>query len=123
MGNYEVDSWTGGQDDDQPTTSGGGSGSSTTVLFSNNHYWSSVSCYAWDDNETKYLGDFPGSAMTKVGTNDFGEDQYSIEVPDGATYVIFSGNGEQTVNVTLDRSVTGYYISGGSGTSCTVGTW
>ena len=123
MGNYEVDSWTAGQGGGEQPTTGGGESSSTTVLFSNNHFWSSVSCYAWDDNGTEYLGAFSGSAMTKVGTNDYGEDQYSIEVPAGATYVIFSGGGEQTVNVTLDRSVTGYYISGGSGTACTVGSW
>ena len=48
-----------------------------TVLFTNNRNWSNVYCYAWDDNETKYLGDWPGSKMTSVGDNGYGSTNFS----------------------------------------------
>ena len=56
---------------------------------------------------------WPGLKMDKTEeTNRFGQYQYEFAVPEDAEYVIFNNgyNGiNQTVNILLDRSVTGYY--------------
>ena len=62
--------------------------------------------------------------MTYSYTNEYSQGVYTITVPEGASYVVFNNNeGTQTVDIPLTGSDTRYYISGGSGNSCTVGTW
>ncbi len=62
--------------------------------------------------------------MTDVGDNGYGKHNFSIDVSTSATYLIFNGNnGQQTVNIPFDQSKTGWYITGGSGTSIQVGSW
>lgn len=103
----------------QPTTSGS---DKYTMTLTNNYNWSSVYCYYWSDSNTKMVV-WPGTAMTKSGTNDYGQSIYTIEIPSDAEYVIFNnGSGTQTVNIPITGSAK-YYISGGSGTSCEVKTW
>ena len=85
-----------------------------TIYFSNNKYWTSVYAYAWT-GETYHLGAWPGTAMTYVETNDYGEDIYSVTLPasaDGIEGVIFHNNsGTQTVNVVPGVDGTGYYCT------------
>ncbi len=78
--------------------------------------WGHVNCYAWV-GQNQYLGAWPGSAMQKEGT------QYTINIPHGASNIIFCSNGQQTVN--LYRNKPGEYwfkIESGSGNSYT-GDW
>ena len=95
-GNYSGGS--GGNTD--PTTGGGGSGGDTvTLYFSNNKFWSSVNVYMWKDGGGESTA-WPGVAATKVKTNDYGEDIYSVTI-DTSVYdmVIFNGSGGQTADV------------------------
>ena len=113
MGNYVVGSWTADGGNQGGGTQGGGeSNPAGTVLFTNNKGWGSVFAYAWDDSENKLLGEWPGTAMQSVGNNDMGEPQFSISVPAGTTYIIFTDGNSQTVDIPYDSSVTGYYPTG-----------
>lgn len=95
-----------------------------TITFTNNYAWSKVYCYYWNDDDIG-LSEWPGDEMTYSYTNDFGQGIYTITIPSTAAYVIFNnGNngGQQTVDISVSGSAR-YYISGGSGTTCTVATW
>ena len=94
-----------------------------TVLFSDNQNWGTVYCYAWNDGG-ECLGGWPGAQMSEIGTNDYGEKQFSIQVPTSATQLIFSnGAGAQTVDIPFDQSKDGWYITGWSDGKATVGSW
>ncbi len=87
----------------------------STVKFTNNQNWSSVYAYFWNDTQLDLGGVWPGVAMTKYETNEYGSDNYTVNIPAGATKVIFNdGKKEgaaQTVDVTLSGKV-GYYTDG-----------
>ncbi|MBQ7385716.1 MAG: starch-binding protein [Ruminococcus sp.] len=69
------------------------------VTFTNSFNWGgTMSCYYWSDSN-KNMTTWPGKAMTKAGTNEFGETYYTFEVPAGATYVIFTNGSSQTVDI------------------------
>ncbi len=94
------------------------------IYFSNNKFWSTVNYYAWG---TGGAMDWPGSPMTKVTTNEMGEDIYKVTIdPSQYQNIIFNTNngGTQTVDIALDATKTnvGYYITGTSG-KLTVGTY
>ena len=94
-----------------------------TVLFSDNQNWGTVYCYAWNDGG-ECLGGWPGAQMSEIGTNDYGEKQFSIQVPTSATQLIFSnGAGAQTVDIPFDQSKDGWYVTGWSDGKATVGSW
>ncbi len=95
------------------------------VYFTNNWEWSSVYAYIYNSDADKY-NSWPGTQMSLYGKNSDGQDVYYIDYNvAGYTYIIFNNNaGTQTVDITVDRTTTNaYYLSGGSGNSCTVGTW
>lgn len=52
---------------------------------------------------------WPGQAMTKSGTDDNGKAEYTFELPDGATYVIFSNGSSQTVDISYGGGEVHYY--------------
>jgi hypothetical protein len=88
-----------------PDTDESDTGETKTVLFSNSGYWSgTIYCYHWLDGESP---SWPGDAMTKVGTNEYGQDQYSIEVPVGSN-IIFTNGTTQTVDLVFNGE-TGFY--------------
>ena len=60
------------------------------------------------------MGEWPGTRMTDTGDNGYGNHNFSVEVPLSATHLIFSGNGQQTVDITFDQGVTGWYLTGNS---------
>lgn len=40
--------------------------------------------------------------MQSAGTNDFGEDLYTFDVPEGVTYIIFTNGSSQTADITFE---------------------
>ena len=89
----------------QPTTVS----KTNTVVFTNSLNWSgTISCYYWSDSNTS-MTSWPGKAMTYTETNSYGQKQYSFEVPDGATYVIFTNGSSQTVDISYPGGEVRYY--------------
>ncbi|MBR3988584.1 MAG: starch-binding protein [Clostridia bacterium] len=83
--------------------------SKNTVTFTNSFNWSgTISCYYWSDSN-KNMTTWPGKTMTKAGTNEFGEAYYTFNVPDGATYVIFTNGKAQTVDISYSGGDVRYY--------------
>ena len=80
------------------------------VTFTNSHRWSGMNlyCYYWSD-ENQSMTTWPGVAMTNIGTNDFGEICYSFDVPEGATYIIFTNGSSQTVDIPYPGGEMKYY--------------
>ena len=81
-----------------------------TMYFTNTKGWSAVYAYVW--NSTGALnGAWPGSPMTYLETNDYGQDIYYVIIPNSATGLIFNnGSGTQTGDLTPGVDGTGYYI-------------
>ncbi len=93
-----------------------GASSEKTLYFSNNKGWETVYAYAWTDGgETLLLGAWPGTQMTFVQENEYGEDIYSITLPASETgiegLIISDGSGEQTVDIEPGVDGTGYYCT------------
>lgn len=90
-----------------------------TVLFTNNKGWSgTIYCYYWHDGETP---EWPGQPMAEAGNNDYGEPQYSIEIPIGVNVIFTNGesqtadavyNGETGFYPTDETDTDGHYIVG-----------
>ncbi len=81
------------------------------VYFSNNKNWSEVYAYIWGEGGSSPAS-WPGTKMTKVGTNSMGEDVYSIKV-DYSKYqnIIFTNNSEQSKDTIIEqKDNTGYYL-------------
>ncbi len=70
-----------------------------TVTFTNSFNWSGeIKCYYWSDSDTTMVS-WPGATMQNAGTNDFGETLYTFDVPEGATWIIFTNGTSQTVDI------------------------
>lgn len=83
-----------------------------TVLFTNNYSWQgTIYCYYWTD-EAGEAATWPGVEMTYIGTNDYGEPQWSIDIPVGCNFII-TNNSYQTEDLVFSGE-TGFYISGDS---------
>ncbi|MDD6847553.1 MAG: type I pullulanase [Oscillospiraceae bacterium] len=81
-------------------------GETKTVLFSNSGNWSgTIYCYHWMEGETPA---WPGDEMTLVGQNDYGQNQYSIDIPVGSN-IIFTNSTTQTVDLVFTGAETGFY--------------
>ncbi|MBQ8571901.1 MAG: starch-binding protein, partial [Ruminococcus sp.] len=87
-------------------------GEAKTVYFSNNKFWQGeVYAYIWDANDYK-PAEWPGLPMTFVKTNDYGESIFSVEVPAGMTYIIFTDGSSQSVDIDLTlESQNGFYLT------------
>ena len=84
---------------------------SYTVKFSNSQHWSgTIYCYYWADDGTA-PAEWPGTQMTFVKTNDYGEDVYSIDVPSSYTNLIFTNNAKKQTNDIVYDGSEGYYAS------------
>ena len=101
--------------------------SNVTVYFINTNQWDNP--YAYISNGSSGYGnqnnDWPGDAMTKVGTNSNGWDVYkwSNSYPNNPSIVIFSNNGSnQTGNLVYTQNgyYSGYNATTGSGSMTTV---
>ena len=103
-----VGSWDGTSGGDTPTTP---QPSGNTVQFTDNQGWGTVYAYFFDANGDTVGSEWPGTQMGNPSDNGFGQTNYSVSVPNGATSVVFSnGNGAQTSNAELGH--TGYYTDG-----------
>ena len=88
---------------------GGNAGNTITVYFSNNKYWNAVYAHYWGGATGT---EWPGTAMTYVETNDYGEKIFSVTVPADTTGIIFNnGSGSQTVDITELVDGQGYYCT------------
>ena len=67
------------------------------VYFTDAENYGDVHVYYWNDGP-----DWPGTAMTEVGTNDYNQKIYRAEIPATAVGIIFNGNGRQTVDITTN---------------------
>ena len=95
---YGVGSVVSGPDDPTDPTDPTVPTSSNYVYYYNSNGWSSVNAYYWSDANTT-MTTWPGVAMTSLGNN-----EYRVEVPSDATYVIFNNNGSsQTDDLTISR--------------------
>ena len=82
-----------------------------TLKLTDNLDWGSAKVYAWDENGNELLGGWPGTS-TGTYTNNYGEKQFVITIPDGAAGIIFNnGNGAQTEDIT-DFGYEGYWMDG-----------
>ncbi len=82
------------------------------IMFTNNLGWSNIKAYFFNKNTDTAVGAaYPGTAMTYSYTNDQSQDIYKIQIPNGATSVVFNGSGGQTVDITLG-SHGGYWLDG-----------
>ncbi|MBQ4569836.1 MAG: starch-binding protein [Ruminococcus sp.] len=82
------------------------------IYFSNNRNWSDVYAYVWGEGGSAPAS-WPGTKMTKAGTNSMGEDIYTIKV-DCSKYqnIIFTNNSEQSKDtVIVQKDNTGYYLN------------
>ena len=82
-----------------------------------NSTWSTVKCWAWDSKNNYTGGTWPGTACTKVGTNNGNNVwkwSYSGTLTTVPTYIIFNNNnnGQQTTD--LDFHNGGYYTEAGA---------
>ncbi len=79
------------------------------VTFTNSFNWSgTISCYYWSSSNTS-MTTWPGKAMTYLRTNSYGEKMYTFEVPEDATYIIFTNGSYQTVNILYTGGEVRYY--------------
>ncbi len=79
------------------------------VTFTNSFNWSgTISCYYWSSSNTS-MTTWPGKAMTYLKTNSYGEKMYTFEVPEDATYIIFTNGSYQTVDIPYAGGEVRYY--------------
>ena len=78
------------------------------IYFVNTDNWSTVNAYAWNTaSNEKFLGDWPGKAMTLVEGN-----LYSITVSGEATHIIFNNGSAQTDDLELSTEYNRYTYNG-----------
>ena len=95
-----------------------------TVTFTNSLNWSgTIYCYYWSDEDTA-MTSWPGQAMSNSGTNEFSQTLYTFDVPDNATYIIFTNGSAQTVDITYNGGEVKYYaLNTKTGNGYNVETW
>ncbi len=83
-----------------------------TIYFSNNKNWKVVKAYLYNEQKGIENATWPGVAMTLLGTNDFGEQIYKMDV-DVSEYnrVVFNNGTSQTMNAALSVASSGFYIA------------
>ena len=97
--------------------------STYTTKFTNNKGWNDVYLYAWSSTGGE-MAAWPGTKLTEKSQNGLGEEQYTATFDSKYDKIIFSnGSTEQTVDITFDPSVTGYYPTQKTNNKWEVGTW
>ncbi len=95
----------------EPTTTEPVKPDTYTVTFTNSKWWSgTIYCYAWVDGGT-YVKAWPGTAMTNIGTNDYGQTMYTYEVPSTVDRLIFSNGSSQTIDIVYGGGDIRYYVT------------
>jgi len=83
---------------EEVTASTTASSGNITVYFTDSLDWDNICIYYWGENINNI--NWPGRAMTQFGTDEDGKKIYSAEIPGTAEGVIFTGNNNQTVDIT-----------------------
>lgn len=86
--------------------------SSRAIKFTNNLNWDKVYAYFWDKDNSTVGEEFPGTQMNWYQNNSNGKGDYTINVPQGADYVIFSNGADQTFSVPVSNEAEGYWLCG-----------
>ncbi len=83
-----------------------------TIYFSNNKSWPVVNAYLYNEEKGIENAQWPGAAMDLLGTNDYGEKIYKMDV-DVSEYnrVVFNDGSSQTMNAALSVASSGFYIA------------
>ena len=84
----------------------------TSFLLTDNLNWGAAYIYAWDDEGNEMYGAWPGAQMAETITNGYGETQFVITVPAGATGVIANNGVDQQTEDITDFSPDGYWLDG-----------
>ena len=82
---------------------------SGTIKFTDSLGWGSVNAYFFNENGT-CGAEWPGTGMTWYESNFEGKGNYQIDIPSGATSVVFNNGSTQTVDLSL--GVEGYWLDG-----------
>ena len=100
-----------GGDDIGGGDSGGntGGGFSNTIKFTDSLGWGNVNAYFFNESGT-CGAEWPGSNMTWFEDNFEGKGNYQIDIPSGATSVVFNNGSAQTVDLSLGAE--GYWLDG-----------
>ena len=99
-----------------------------TLYFTNSKYWSNVYYYTWDING-QWEHAWPGTKMSYVKTNSYGQDIYKLTLNANIyTQIIFnSGDGKQTIDIDIStaKNNDAYYVKDEKDSSghYKVGTW
>ena len=109
QGHYLVTGWRSdgsgsGSDDPVPTPDP----TSRTIIFSNNKGFGNVHIYYWGEGVEPV--EWPGVAMTSIGQNEFGEERFTFELPEGMTNYIITDGTSQTVDIPF-TGATGVYMT------------
>ena len=82
------------------------------IYFTNNWNWSSSSVYCYSFKDANNInGSWPGTKMTFVKNNGFGQGIFYVDIPIQYTWVIFNNNSDsQTSDTQLHATNDGYYI-------------
>ena len=110
-GHYLVTGWRSdgsGSGSDEPIPTPDPDPTARTIIFSNNKGFSSVNIYYWSDSEMPV--EWPGVPMTSIGQNEFGEERFTFELPEGMTNYIITDGSSQTVDVPF-TGATGVYMT------------
>lgn len=93
------------------------------VYFTNSQGWSGdVYCYYWSDANTS-MTVWPGSKMSPLSVNEFGESVYTFELPDSVQHIIFTNGSVQTVDIDYTGGEVRYYADGQQNGKFTVKQW
>ena len=61
-----------------------------------------MNAYYWNNSTSVKEYSWPGTSLSKVGTNDMGQDIYKVSIDIQYDYVIFNnGSGVQTVDIPI----------------------
>lgn len=79
------------------------------VTFTNSFHWGgNICCYYWSDSDTN-MTSWPGTQMTSIGVNEYGETMYTYTLPQDVTYIIFTNGSDQTTDITYNGGEVRYY--------------
>lgn len=60
------------------------------IYFTNNRYWDDVYCYYWGGSQANKEVEWPGTKMSFVKNNEYGQSVYCMEMPADVTGIVFN---------------------------------
>ena len=82
------------------------------INVTNTLAWSQGYLYIWDEAGNALCGEWPGTKIKDVRTNEYGEEMFCCYIPaDAVGMIVHNNKGAQTVDIT-DLSVDGYGMDG-----------